>query len=197
MALCSITRCTNISCRAISHIIGRTDRISTGAQRGIRTTVTRLGCVPGHITRRLTNGRSLLVNITASDLTLRTPSRVITTVGSHTSRLNTDIIISVMRQDNIRTYGTTIRGLLTRHIDKLVVGCPLSSRSTVTIRTTYAGIPTLFLSISSRAPVGDVVFSRRSNAQLNIRRLITLNRRRVTLLTNPLDSISTHLHLTN
>lgn len=65
----SMTGATKISLDAISLIIGGANCISSSVHTGIRTTVHRLGCVPGRLTHGLCHGHAGAVNIVVPAVT--------------------------------------------------------------------------------------------------------------------------------
>ena len=197
ITLKDVARHANVSTKTVSRVVNNQSEISAATRARVQSAIQELGYRPNILARSLVNKRSNTIAVVASGIEYFGPSRAIIGIEQHADAFGYSLALNLLpdpENDNVKPI---LDELIARRVDGIVWAVPEigGNHDWLQAENLDQLPPIVLLSMGARADLSIVAVDNRAGAKLAVTHLLEQGRRRVGIITGPLDWWEAHQRL--
>ncbi len=189
VTLQDVAKLAGVSTKTVSRVVNHQGEISEVTRQRVLAAIEQLGYHPNILARSLVSRRSNTLAVVASGLELYGPSRTVVGIEHKADELGYSLLLSLLAHPDSRDVNAVLSTLVARRVDGIIWAIPEIGDNRVWIESERLKRlpPIVFLSMQPRPALPIVAVDNRSGAALATQHLIDLGRKKIGLITGPLD----------
>lgn len=189
VTLQDVAKLAGVSTKTVSRVVNRQGEISEVTRQRVQAAIEQLGYHPNILARSLVSRRSNTLAVVASGLELYGPSRTIVGIEHKADELGYSLLLSLLTRPGSSDVNSILSTLVARQVDGIIWAVPEigDNRAWIEPERLKRLPPIVFLSMAPRSGLPIVAVDNRSGAALATQHLIDLGRKKIGLITGPLD----------
>ncbi len=189
VTLQDVAKLANVSTKTVSRVVNNQGEISAATRRRVQAAIEELGYRPNILARSLVNQRSNTLAVVAWGIDYYGPSRTVLGIEQKSDELGYSLFLNLMARPDDSDITRILDSLIARRVDGIIWAVPEVGNNRAWLDSDHpANLPPIvFLSMHSHAGLATVSVDNRNGAIQATQHLIGQGRRRIGLITGPLE----------
>lgn len=189
VTLQDVANLAGVSAKTVSRVVNNQGEISPLTRRRVQEAIDQLGYRPNFLARSLVRQRTSTLGVVASGLEFYGPSHTLTGIEQQSYQLGYSMLFSLLPQPGDTDVLALLDSFATRRVDGIIWAVPEigSNRDWIQPGLLNSLPPIVFISMGPREGLSMVSVDNRMGAAQAANHLIQLGRRRIGLITGPMD----------
>ncbi|MBN1886407.1 MAG: LacI family DNA-binding transcriptional regulator [Thermoflexales bacterium] len=184
-----VAKLANVSTKTVSRVINDQGEIRQATRQRVQAAIEELGYYPNILARSLVSGRSNTLAVVTFGLEYYGPSQAVVGIERKADELGYSLLLSLVSRPDDYNVNAVLAALVARLVDGIIWAIPEigSNHSWIDSNRLDNLPPIVFLSMAPRPGLPVATVDNRLGARLATQHLIDLGRKRIGLITGPLD----------
>ncbi len=189
VTLRDVARLASVSTKTVSRVVNNQGEISQTTRQRVQTAIEQLGYRPNILARSLVSQRSNSLAVVASGVEYYGPSHTLVGIEQQCYELGYSLLLSLLPRPDDTNVSPVLDAFIARRVDGIIWAVPEIGNNRTWIQPDLLQHlpPIVFLSMEPRPGLSVVAVDNRAGAAQAIQHLIDQGRRKIGVITGPLD----------
>jgi len=189
ITLRDVAKLANVSTKTVSRVVNNQGEISQATRQRVQAAIEQLSYRPNILARSLVNQRSDTLAVVASGIEYYGPSRTLVGIEQQSYELGYSLLLSLLPRPDDTNVSPVLDAFIARRADGIIWAVPEIGKNRTWIQPALLQHlpPIVFLSMEPRPGLSVVAVDNRAGAAQAIQHLIDQGRRKMGVITGPLD----------
>lgn len=190
-----VAKLAGVSTQTVSRVTNGSLNVAEETRKKVNAAVKQLGYIPNKGAQILGRAKSKVVGLVTIDMMLHGASLIANGIRKQAKQLGYGTFLSVVSEHSFEKITAAIRDLQSQRTEFIIMNIPLSKEEAETLVDQYSSIHFIFIDVPPNAQVNAVCGANYEGAKQAAELMISLQRKRLLLITGPHDSSSSELRL--
>lgn len=189
VTLRDVAKLANVSTKTVSRVVNNQGEISESTRQRVQAAIEELGYRPNILARSLVSQRSDTLAVAASGIEYYGPSHTLVGIEQQSYELGYSMLLSLLPRPDDTNVRPVLDAFIARRADGIIWAVPEIGKNRMWIQPDlFQHLPPIvFLSMEPRPGLSVVAVDNRAGAVQAIEHLIDQGRRKIGVITGPLD----------
>jgi LacI family transcriptional regulator len=183
-----VARDAGVSTQTVSRVLNDRPDVAPATRRHVKEVIERLGYLPSHAARSLSQGQSCSIGVVAYGIEFFGPSRAVSGIEKQASELGYTPLLYLLRQPESNNVAQILADLLSHHVDGIIWAVPEigDNRAWVEQQIPQLPVPLVFLSMEPQPGLSVVCVDNYRGSRLAAEHLIGQGYQEIDLIAGPM-----------
>ncbi|MFT6925344.1 MAG: DNA-binding LacI/PurR family transcriptional regulator [Psychromonas sp.] len=190
-----VAKLAGVSTQTVSRVTNGSPNVAEETRKKVNAAVKELGYVPNQGAQILGRARSKVVGLVTLDILLHGASLIANGVRKQAKELGYGTSLSAVSENSFEKITAAIRDFQSQRVEFIILNIPLSKEEAEMLVEQYSAIHFVFIDVPPNAQVHAVYGASYDGARQAAELMLSLQRKRLLLITGPHHSSASELRL--
>ena len=190
-----VAKLANVSTQTVSRVTNGSPNVAKKTKERVDAAIKQLGYIPNKGAQILGRAKSTVIGVVTIDIHLQGASLIANGIRKQAKALNYGISLSVVSEHSFVKITAEIDDLRAQRVEFIIMNIPLSKKESELLVEQYNNIHFVFIDVPPNSRVHAVRVANYEGARQAAELMVSLKRKRLLIITGPLDSSTSELRL--
>jgi DNA-binding LacI/PurR family transcriptional regulator len=190
-----VAKLANVSTQTVSRVTNGSPNVAKKTKERVDAAIKQLGYIPNKGAQILGRAKSKVIGVVTIDIHLQGASLIANGIRKQAKSLGYGISLSVVSEHSFDKITAAIDELRAQRVEFIIMNIPLSKKESELLVEQYNNIHFVFIDVPPNSRVHAVRVANYEGARQAAELMVSLQRKRLLIITGPLDSSTSELRL--
>jgi len=190
-----VAKLANVSTQTVSRVTNGSPNVAKKTKERVDAAIKQLGYIPNKGAQILGRAKSKVIGVVTIDIHLHGASLIANGIRKQAKVLGYGISLSVVSEHSFTKITAAIGELRAQRVEFIIMNIPLSKKEAELLVEQYKHIHFVFIDVPPNSRVHAVRVTNYEGARQAAELMVSLQRKRLLIITGPLDSSTSELRL--
>ena len=188
-----VAKLANVSTQTVSRVTNSSTNVAEETRKKVNAAIKQLGYIPNKGAQILGRARSKVIGLVSIDILLHGASLIANGIRKQAKELGYGTSLSVVSEHSLEKIITAIEDLKSQRVEFIIMNIPLRKEKAEMLVAQYSDIHFVFVDVPPGSQVNAVCADHYEGAKQAAELMLSLQRKRLLLITGPHDSSASKL----